>query len=310
MYCLTVLIFALVMIYHVAPRYGRQNPVIYISICSLVGSVSVMAIKGFGVAVKLTLGGGGNQFTHPSTYVFGLVVVVCILVQMNYFNKALDTFSTNVYVHPQVFATSHVVADVGCSVNPMYYVGFSTATVVASLILFQGFNTTDGTNTVSLLAGFVVTFLGVHLLNVSRQPSPEDALPQQAPGGRRRHPSSDASGIAHYPRLSLEGIGPWTPPPLAARRNSLTLSQSQHGRASSVPQSHARTNSGTLNLFGSFAEGGSELVGLRELREVREEEEGEDVDDDADERTLLRAKGSVLRRENGGPPDRSSPRPT
>jgi len=49
------------------------------------------------VAVKLTFG-GNNQFTHPSTYVFGIVVVGCILVQMNFFNKALDTFSTNVYV--------------------------------------------------------------------------------------------------------------------------------------------------------------------------------------------------------------------
>ena len=56
-----------------------------------------MAIKGFGIAVKLTFG-GNNQFTHPSTYVFGITVAVAILVQMNYFNKALDTFSTNVYV--------------------------------------------------------------------------------------------------------------------------------------------------------------------------------------------------------------------
>ena len=85
------------MIYLVAPKYGRTNPLVYISICSLVGSVSVMAIKGFGVAVKLTFA-GNNQFTHPSSYVFGIVVAVCILVQMNFFNKALDTFSTNVYV--------------------------------------------------------------------------------------------------------------------------------------------------------------------------------------------------------------------
>lgn len=97
MYCFSVLVFSLVMIYIVAPKHGRSNPVVYISICSLVGSVGVMAIKGFGVAVKLTFQ-GNNQFTHPSTYVFGLVVALCILVQMNYFNKALDTFSTNVYV--------------------------------------------------------------------------------------------------------------------------------------------------------------------------------------------------------------------
>ena len=97
MYCFTVLVFSLVMIYGVVPKYGRTNPIVYISICSVVGSVSVMAIKGFGVAVKLTLS-GNNQFSHPSTYIFGITVVGCILVQMNYFNKALDTFSTNVYV--------------------------------------------------------------------------------------------------------------------------------------------------------------------------------------------------------------------
>lgn len=56
-----------------------------------------MAVKGVGVAVKLTLG-GNNQFTHPSTYVFIIVTVVCILTQMNYFNKALSQFNTNMFV--------------------------------------------------------------------------------------------------------------------------------------------------------------------------------------------------------------------
>jgi hypothetical protein len=85
------------MIYKVAPIYGKKNPLVYLSICSTVGSVSVMSIKGFGIAVKLTFA-GQNQFTHPSTYVFAIVVVVCILVQMNYFNKALDQFSTSLYL--------------------------------------------------------------------------------------------------------------------------------------------------------------------------------------------------------------------
>jgi hypothetical protein len=97
LYSFVVLVFSLFMIYYVAPRHGTRIPLVYISICSLVGSMSVMAIKGFGVALKLTFA-GNNQLTHPSTYVFGIVVVVCILVQMNYFNKALAIFSTNVYV--------------------------------------------------------------------------------------------------------------------------------------------------------------------------------------------------------------------
>ena len=100
-YCFIVAVFAAVMIYKIAPIYGKKNPLVYISICSTVGSVSVMSIKGFGIAVKLTFA-GSNQFTHPSTYVFAIVVVVCILVQMNYFNKALDQFSTSLYLpHPR-----------------------------------------------------------------------------------------------------------------------------------------------------------------------------------------------------------------
>ena len=93
-YCLAVAIYSTVMIYRIAPVYGKKNPLIYISICSTVGSVSVMSVKAFGIAVKLTLG-GNNQFTHASTYVFAIVTGFCILTQMNYFNKALNQFSTS-----------------------------------------------------------------------------------------------------------------------------------------------------------------------------------------------------------------------
>ncbi|KAI0371388.1 DUF803-domain-containing protein [Pilatotrama ljubarskyi] len=257
MYCFTVLVFSLVMIYGVVPKYGRTNPTVYISICSLVGSVSVMAIKGFGVAVKLTLA-GHNQFSHPSTYVFGITVVGCILVQMNYFNKALDTFSTNV-------------------VNPMYYVGFSTATIVASVILFQGFNTDDPANSISLLAGFVTTFLGVHLLEISRKPDPA-AAPHP-------HHSALESGLMH-PRLSIHGrmsIDGWNGAagtPIGGSHPGVPFSPA-HGRRGSLYRNQSQT------LFDAFDEDdyadGHGEVGLNTLHEGAEDDELE-----ADERTHLR----------------------
>lgn len=94
LYAAVVAAFAVLMIYKIAPRYGKKNPLIYLSICSSVGSISVMAIKGIGIAIKMTFR-GENQFTSASTYVFLIVVVVAILTQMNYFNKALSQFSTN-----------------------------------------------------------------------------------------------------------------------------------------------------------------------------------------------------------------------
>ncbi|KAJ5676706.1 uncharacterized protein N7477_002339 [Penicillium maclennaniae] len=148
LYCLFVATFSTVMIYRVAPVYGKKNPLVFISICSTVGSVSVMSVKAFGIAVKLTFL-GNNQFVHASTYVFAIVTGFCILTQMNYFNKALNSFSTSI-------------------VNPLYYVTFTTFTLCASFILFQGFNTTDAVNTISLLCGFLIIFTGVYLLNLSR----------------------------------------------------------------------------------------------------------------------------------------------
>ncbi|KAI9050099.1 hypothetical protein LZ554_006242 [Drepanopeziza brunnea f. sp. 'monogermtubi'] len=147
-FCFVVALFAVVMIYRVAPKYGKKNPLVYLSICSTVGGVSVMSVKAFGIAVKLTLA-GNNQFTHPSTYVFIILCTVCIMTQMNYFNKALSQFPTSI-------------------VNPLYYVTFTTATLTASFILYGGFNTADTVNTISLLCGFLVIFTGVYLLNISR----------------------------------------------------------------------------------------------------------------------------------------------
>lgn len=44
-YLFVVTVFAVIMIYRVAPTHGKKNPVVYTSICSVVGSISVMAIK-------------------------------------------------------------------------------------------------------------------------------------------------------------------------------------------------------------------------------------------------------------------------
>jgi hypothetical protein len=53
-------------------------------------------------------------------------------------------------------------------VNPLYYVTFTTCTLIASFLLFRGFNTTSAVNTISLLCGFLIIFSGVYLLNLSR----------------------------------------------------------------------------------------------------------------------------------------------
>lgn len=227
------------MIYRVAPVHGKKNPLIYLSICSTVGSVSVMSVKAFGIALKLTMA-GNNQFTHPSTYAFAIVTVVSILTQMNYFNKALTEFPTSI-------------------VNPLYYVTFTTATLCASFILFRGFNTSDAVNTVSLLCGFLVIFAGVYLLNLSRgdphghrllngKVLNEDGIP------------TDALGALHT-RRSMQSRRSSDP-----HRRSSSLTFSMGGGMNGAP----RENDGLIHSYdvehGAF--------GLTDLVEDPEDEDG------------------------------------
>ncbi|EGF78928.1 hypothetical protein BATDEDRAFT_17255 [Batrachochytrium dendrobatidis JAM81] len=133
------------LIYYVGPRFGKRNMLVYISICSLVGSISVMAVKGFAVAIKLTFA-GDNQLLHLSTWIFGLTMLLCAMTQINYFNKALDLFSTN-------------------RVTPIYYVFFTTATIIASIILSEGVKRSTPVEMLSVLSGFTTIFIGVFMVN-------------------------------------------------------------------------------------------------------------------------------------------------
>lgn len=148
-YSLSVMAVTLVLARSLAPRYGKTNPLIYISICSLVGSLTVIACKAFGIAVRLTLA-GDNQFVNLSAYVFIAITASCIMIQMNYFNKALDVFSTSV-------------------VTPIYYVFFTTFTIIASVIFFQGIYDTEVEDVVTIFCGFFTIFIGVFLLNSQKK---------------------------------------------------------------------------------------------------------------------------------------------
>ncbi|KAL0387219.1 UNVERIFIED_CONTAM: putative magnesium transporter NIPA4 [Sesamum radiatum] len=85
-YAVLVIATVLILIFRYVPQYGQTHIWFYIGVCSLVGSLSVMSVKALGIALKLTLS-GMNQLTYPQTWVFAMVVIVCVLTQMNYLNK-------------------------------------------------------------------------------------------------------------------------------------------------------------------------------------------------------------------------------
>ena len=52
----------------------------------MVFCMQVMSVKALGIALKLTFE-GNNQLIYPETWFFTMVVITCVIMQMNYLNK-------------------------------------------------------------------------------------------------------------------------------------------------------------------------------------------------------------------------------
>lgn len=64
--------------FYLGPRYGKKSMLVYLSICSLIGGLSVVATQGLGAAIVTQIG-GTPQFNQWFLYVL-LVFVICTLV--------------------------------------------------------------------------------------------------------------------------------------------------------------------------------------------------------------------------------------
>ncbi|KAJ3395452.1 hypothetical protein HDU80_010346 [Chytriomyces hyalinus] len=135
------------LIIYLQPRYAQKSPVIYISISSLGGSYLVLSTQGFGTALVYSIRHwkDDNQFLQWPIYPLLAFVVFFILFQVHFLNKALSSFSAAV-------------------VTPIYYVFFTTATMISTAFLFQGFPVGDAVGGVSILFGFLTIVGGVALL--------------------------------------------------------------------------------------------------------------------------------------------------
>ncbi|KAK2788240.1 hypothetical protein FQN52_006780 [Onygenales sp. PD_12] len=129
------------------PRYGNKSMFVYISICSLIGGLSVVATQGLGAAIIAQIG-GQSQFKEWFLYVLLVFVIATLLTEIIYLNKALNIFNAAL-------------------VTPTYYVLFTSATIITSAILFQGFKGTAISIT-TVIMGFLQICAGVVLLQLSK----------------------------------------------------------------------------------------------------------------------------------------------
>lgn len=136
---------ALIFIFVVAPRHGQTNILVYITICSVIGALSVSCVKGLGIAIKEAIA-GTNVVKNPLAWVLLFGLIGCVSTQINYLNKALDIFNTSL-------------------VTPIYYVFFTTSVLTCSAILFKEWEHMGADDVIGTLSGFITIIVGIFLLH-------------------------------------------------------------------------------------------------------------------------------------------------
>ncbi|KAM4696086.1 magnesium transporter NIPA2-like [Rhinophrynus dorsalis] len=153
-----VIIFSLLLALFAAPRWGHNHVLVYVLICSLVGSLSVACVKGLGIAIR-GLFTGVAVYKEPLGWLLLLCLCICISIQIHYLNRALDVFAASL-------------------VTPIYYVIFTSSVLACSAILFQEWHHLSIESIVGTVSGFVTIVLGVFLLHAYRDlPLPFALLP-------------------------------------------------------------------------------------------------------------------------------------
>lgn len=76
----------------VAPRYGKRSMLVYLSICSLVGGLSVVCTQGLGSAILAQIN-GEPQFNRWFTYVLLVFVIGTLLTEIIYLNVSSPSLS-------------------------------------------------------------------------------------------------------------------------------------------------------------------------------------------------------------------------
>ncbi|KAE8716858.1 putative magnesium transporter NIPA7 [Hibiscus syriacus] len=84
-----------------------------------------------------------------------LIAAICVVTQLIYLNKALDTFNAAL-------------------VSPVYYVMFTTLTIIASVIMFKDWSGQNAGSIASEICGFitVLSLSGTIILHVTREQEP------------------------------------------------------------------------------------------------------------------------------------------
>lgn len=150
-YVVLVLILLLLLIVWVAPAHGSSNIMVYICICSLLGSFTVPSSKGLGLVAKEVLAGGPpSGGALPLFLALLAVLAASILTQFLFINRALERFSSSTF-------------------EAIYYVTFTSSVILATALLFKEWTALSINDSLAMICALATSCVGVILLRLSQE---------------------------------------------------------------------------------------------------------------------------------------------
>eukprot|EP01135_Chromosphaera_perkinsii_P009535 Nk52_evm1s1794 gene=Nk52_evmTU1s1794 len=143
--CITLLgllLFAMVIVYE---QETLVNILVLTSIC---GTYTILSAKSLASLLSSTVS-GNIQLGSPFLYFLIVVLVITGLSQVHFLNLALKHYSSS-------------------EVVPTFFALFTVGAIVGSALLFNDFETLDGSSLVLFFFGCVLAFLGVYLITSNR----------------------------------------------------------------------------------------------------------------------------------------------
>ncbi|KDR67775.1 hypothetical protein GALMADRAFT_146799 [Galerina marginata CBS 339.88] len=249
-----LIVTSLVIIFFFAPKYGKKSMLWYISVCSMIGGISVSVTTGLGAAIVQTAM-GDNQFKHWFMYFLFGFVIITLLVEVYYLNVALALFNT-------------------AMVTPTYYVIFTFFSMVTTIVLFQGLEA-SATQIITLVMGFLVICLGITILQMSKvDPTKLSKLDRRSTillqAARAQTETVDEKGFVGYEDPGMDTLrGSFgTVGSIIRARTVKRMSQMEGARGQSLrmrPPGAAAPYDGTASWMSQsgLPGGGSEVEGMK-----------------------------------------------
>ncbi|CAL8095144.1 unnamed protein product [Calicophoron daubneyi] len=143
-----VLLTATVLIFLIGPRFGKTNPLVYLGISAILGSISVVACKGMGIGLKEAIKNGFLSLL--SSWFFWLLIfllVAGLALQLYFLNRALDLFNTGL-------------------VTALLYVFFTAFVLTATAILYREWSGLNPIDYTELTFALIFISVGIFMMTV------------------------------------------------------------------------------------------------------------------------------------------------